>query len=56
MQQQMFGAGPDACSAKVCLNAGGILAGKRGIHDRQGFDGNKFALILSELPSYPCRS
>jgi hypothetical protein len=26
MQQQMFGAEPDACSAKVCLNASGILA------------------------------
>jgi hypothetical protein len=39
-----------------CVWAGKISAGKRGIQDREGLDGEKSAFMLSEFPSNPSPS
>ena len=47
--RQMTGCGPDACSVEVWMNAGKIIAGKRGIHDGEGLDGVKSAFAVCIL-------
>jgi hypothetical protein len=52
----MLGARPDACSAKVCLNAGRITGGALVIQDWQGLNGCSDSMKANSFPTNPCQS